>query len=495
MNGESYFETRKAAEQMDQMNQMGQMDQMDQRSTLPKAESPPPLSGDTVTSSEKGSGFAPFDLKSDDKVPLNPSGMAMRSTSRGGYNDPGRPGPPGREPQFDQYGNPLPPGSMGGPLRQQDSNGSLGSTPSSRSGGPPPGPYYGRGRGGYPPMPGRGGYPPRGGMMRGGPPGMRGPPPPGWNGRGRGGMSPGMMGRGGYPPPRGGYGGYGPPPGPMPGRGRPSMEDPGMIGQAVEMDERVGIPSPSQSRPNSGPREGQVPGMVGMMQPPGRGPMSPTSDYDDPARSPEYEHRRTFLNLKLTNLSRPYIPARSQWNQRNMTPVMNNRALSPIQASPPQLSRSPPRAGARAPSAADNYVEDIDPRFAEPSVPTVLMAGPGVPNPSSAPPLTNYGPPVDGPSAARYGGSSESLADSQRSPAASDASHYTSISQRGINPAWRPGGPAGAPPPRNPQNDSLLAANPDFALPGAGPGRGRGGVRGRGSPPRGPPPGRYPGGF
>jgi len=201
-----------------------------------------------------------------------------------------------------------------------------------------------------------------------------------------------------------------------------------------------------------------------------------------------------FLNLKLINVSRPYIPARSQWNQRNMTPVMNNRALSPIQASPPQLSRSPPRPGARAPSAADNYVEDIDPRFAEPSIPTVLMPGPSPPTTLAGPPLqTDFAPPAADDPALRYGGSSESLPDSQRSPAASDASHYTSISQRGVNPAWRPGGPAGAPLPQRP-NDALLAANPDFALPGAGRGRGGGG-RGRGSPPRGPPQGRYPGAF
>jgi len=133
--------------------------------------------------------------------------------------------------------------------------------------------------------------------MRGGPQGMRGPPPPGWNGRGRG-MPPGaMMGRGGYSPgpPRGAY--YGAPGGGAPdrmmrmgGRG-PPMDAEGPVGQAVELDERNGMPSPSQSRPNSGPREGEVPGMVGMLQQPrqlrDRGLPSPTSDYDTP-QSPEY---------------------------------------------------------------------------------------------------------------------------------------------------------------------------------------------------------------
>jgi len=115
-----------------------------------------------------------------------------------------------------------------------------------------------------------------------------------------------------------------------------------------------------------------------------------------------------------------------------------------------------------------------------------------------APPRADYNSPNDQPDPAalneRYLGSSESLEDSQRSPATSDVSHYTSVSQRGINPNWRPGPGAPPPPFRTNQGDALLNANPDFAVPGAGPGRGRGGFRGRGSPPRGPPPGRYPGG-
>jgi uncharacterized membrane protein len=485
MNGENYFANR-------------QSEQMEQMATLPKADSPPPLSGDTITSSEKGTGFAAFDLKptqsADDRVPLNPSNASVRSGSRGGYDDPGRGGPPGRGPPVDQYGNPLPPGPMGAPLRQQNSNTSLGSTPSNRSGGPP-GPYYGRGRGGYPPMPGRGGYPPRGGMMRGGPQGMRGPPPPGY-GRGRGGMPPGaMMGRGGYPPPRGGYGGYG-----MPSRGPPMMDNQGPIGQAVELDERTGLPSPSQSRPNSGPREGDMPGMVGMMQQPRRsterGPMSPSSDYEH-SQSPEYEHRGiSYKKPRLINFSRPYVPPRAQWGpQRNVTP-MNNRTLSPIQASPTsQLQNSPPRVGGRGPSAADNYVEDIDPAFADPAmaatIPTALMPGPPPPNPTAGPPLRNEylqpndssSFPSDDPSLERYGGSSESLPEGQRSPAASDASHFTSVSQRGVNPDWRPA-PSGPPQPR--REDMLLNSNPDFMIPGAAP-RGRGGFRGRGGPPRGGP--------
>lgn len=74
-----------------------------------------------------------------------------------------------------------------------------------------------------------------------------------------------------------------------------------------------------------------------------------------------------------------------------------------------------------------------------------------------------------------------------RSPAHSDNSNFTSISQRGINPDWRPGpgpgqspaglmspqdlrgGPGRGPPPASRRNDQILAANPDFVIPGAGP--------------------------
>jgi hypothetical protein len=64
------------------------------------------------------------------------------------------------------------------------------------------------------------------------------------------------------------------------------------------------------------------------------------------------------------------------------------------------------------------------------------------------------------------------LASGQRSPGNnSESSHFTSVSQRGVNPAWgaprRPHGPS--------REDVLLDGNPDFSLP-----PGRGGFRGRG---------------
>ena len=93
----------------------------------------------------------------------------------------------------------------------------------------------------------------------------------------------------------------------------------------------------------------------------------------------------------------------------------------------------------------------------------------------------------------------ESIHQSSRSPAASEESNFTSISQRGVNPDWRPPppgqgqyqGPGPAPgqgygnemgvggvPNRRPmpqQRDVLLAGNPDFELPGMS-GAGRGGI-------------------
>jgi hypothetical protein len=333
--------------------------------------------------------------------------------------------------------------------------------------------------------------------MRGGPQGMRRPPPPGWSGRGRGMAPGGMMGRGAYPPgpPRGGY--YGGPGGGAPDRavmmgGRePPMNVEGPIGQAVELDERNGLPSPSQSRPSSGPREGDMSEMVGMMQQQRQlndgGVVSPTSDYEH-SQSPEYVFHVHLDRNSLTRYRRPYIPPRAQWTQKAATPaVTGNRTLSPIEASPTsQRFDSPPRIGFRAPSASDNYVEDIDPQFESPAIaptiPTSLMPGPQPPDQTANPPPPNaYLQPSSDPFPSdSYGGSSDSTNDDQRSPVASESSHYTSVSQRGVNPNWRPPlGPAQRPPPGPSKNDILLNTNPDFTLPGVGPGRGgRGGYRG-----------------
>jgi hypothetical protein len=212
----------------------------------------------------------------------------------------------------------------------------------------------------------------------------------------------------------------------------------------------------------------------------------------------------------------------------------NNRGLSPIQDSPVELPAQLAFPGAPLAThreSSSDYYEDVDPRFAEPvrsnspPMPTSLMPGgyaqQNTSNPSflQAPPqlFTNNNSDPNLPRTSSY----DDLPEGSRSPVASEASHFTSVSQRPVNPNWRPemGAPAGqfAPygnpggPPRRPmrQEDAILeasAANPDFAIPGAMPGRGRGrgrgGRGGMGPPPpatmMGPGPGlgstsRYPG--
>jgi hypothetical protein len=196
------------------------------------------------------------------------------------------------------------------------------------------------------------------------------------------------------------------------------------------------------------------------------------------------------------------MPPRAQWNQKPATPPLTgSRNLSPIAASP--IESNQPMHG-RRPSVPDTYYEDVDPRFAEPTqpqqlpgnfIPPALQAGP------RGPPLNTHLSPTY-----QHGGSSqdlrdlrdpsmESLQEGQRSPAASDASHFTSVSQRGVNPNWRP--PPGQQqrsrgPPRG-GDDMLLATNPEFSLPGVGGRGGRGGgFRGRGGSGMGPPRGGMP---
>ena len=102
----------------------------------------------------------------------------------------------------------------------------------------------------------------------------------------------------------------------------------------------------------------------------------------------------------------------------------------------------------------------------------------------------------------------DSIPDGARSPgAASESSHFTSVSQRGVNPNWRPGPPGYGPgygsgnttasAAQRRKEDVILSANPDFSLPGIGLPGGRGRGRGRGGGGIAPatgltPAGRYP---
>ena len=201
------------------------------------------------------------------------------------------------------------------------------------------------------------------------------------------------------------------------------------------------------------------------------------------------------------------MPVRAAWNGPN----------------PSHSAR--PHAPSHRRSDSGNYYEDVDPRFAIeeaplPSpVPAALTPGVGMHQPNRFPSpnhlhpsgnnASNSNPDLLGPSTSsseqrtlsRAGDSYENIPEGARSPADSDASHFTSISQRGINPNWRPmGGPGGpgmgyngggapASRPQGPRRDDvILGANPDFALPGMSrPMRGGGGPGGRGGMMRGTP--------
>lgn len=166
-----------------------------------------------------------------------------------------------------------------------------------------------------------------------------------------------------------------------------------------------------------------------------------------------------------------YVPARAGWTQPG--------ARSANSPGPPQ-TYGPPESNppARFPrtSTGSNYYEDVDPRFADQEeaasgdarLPSALLPGP-----VGEPQLTE---------------SLEDLPEGARSPAVSETSQFTSISERPVNPRWRP-----PPAPAQQRTNVLLENNPDFEL---RPPRGRGGAMGTGG--RMPPlpiprePSRYP---
>lgn len=138
-------------------------------------------------------------------------------------------------------------------------------------------------------------------------------------------------------------------------------------------------------------------------------------------------------------------------------------------------------------NSADKYYEDVDPRFAEPPeshqnhtnapLPAGLTAGlhPQAPQHGVIENANGYDNSHLQPSHS-YESFPENTHDAgARSPAISDGSNYTSISQRGINPQWQPPpdhtmGMGGLPNRKQVrhqpnQRDVLLNQNPDFELP------------------------------
>ncbi|KAL8766320.1 MAG: hypothetical protein Q9203_006503 [Teloschistes exilis] len=256
----------------------------------------------------------------------------------------------------------------------------------------------------------------------------------------------------------------------------------------------------------------------------------------DPSLIPEATIR-LGANLPLGAIKdhEPYVPLRAAWshgpNQGNATSTLNlppQNVVSPVGDSPvaelsahgsrsplvPQLTSTAPNSniqtnisGHNRYNSADNYYEDVDPRFAEPPqiqpplmqanapLPSALTAGlhPHAPQHGIIENAHNHSTGHLQPSQS-YDSIPENTHDAgARSPAISDGSNYTSISQRGINPQWQPPpdrtmGMGGVPNrrPVGPSQRDVLNSNPDFELPiqggRAGGGRLRAASRGHREP-------------
>jgi hypothetical protein len=191
-----------------------------------------------------------------------------------------------------------------------------------------------------------------------------------------------------------------------------------------------------------------------------------------------------------------YVPPRRNWAPSGNA-IPGRLAHDQVTVQPIELPAANSAVGSnRAPSrrrvnsgGSDIYYEDVDPRFAAESDPAPPVQQTGAPKPASLTPGAAHGMRDMHLAPTR---SYEDLPGA-RSPAESETSNFTSVSQRGVNPDWRPGGPedaAGQFPPlamRKPmqaqvqqRRDVLLGNNPDFELPIPRPGRGRGGSVGMG---------------
>ncbi|KAI1610544.1 SUR7/PalI family-domain-containing protein [Exophiala viscosa] len=405
---------------------------------------------------------------------------------------------------------------------------------------PPPGSrtYGGRGRGGHP---SRGGYPQRGGY------GPRGPPPPqGYPGRGgfstemRGNY--GGRGRGGYPPPGAagavggamaagammaggqgrpppGYRGNGPdrvtPPedyqdrmgpfGPIanstpyiengsPNRGdtiSPSVYTTVTSGeeQAVPYGARAQSPG-GQRMPSYGSRLQSPSGTARQPSLPPAMPPLPSQAAELPSTSRESNSR--------SQIQDQYVPPRAAWNNTSTNDFAQPGSPGRYQGSAIELPTSGSHVGGYPPGPRKNrvnsggqsdvYYEDVDPRFAsDPDTMPPMPQNPPLQNQSRVPPLLTPGPyRPDSVTRLPQTNSYEDLPGA-RSPAESEASNFTSVSQRGVNPNWRPGnggefsslGPARRQ--HQAKRDVLLAGNPDFEIPGMS-GAPRAGPRTRGGP-------------
>ncbi|EEQ35582.1 hypothetical protein McanMca71_003010 [Microsporum canis] len=167
-------------------------------------------------------------------------------------------------------------------------------------------------------------------------------------------------------------------------------------------------------------------------------------------RSPGNAYNSTMTQPGISNLP-AFIPTRNDWtkNDQPVLPIDARDSPSPpgdTNTQPRDMTRSPPRDA----HPTNTYYEDVATHFISTSnpdpafIPSALTPGGTAPEPTE--PNTS----VD-------------AANGPRSPV-SDISHFTSVSQRGINPKWHP------PEWDNPrekvqkQREALLVSNPDFQL-------------------------------
>ena len=268
---------------------------------------------------------------------------------------------------------------------------------------------------------------------------------------------------------------------------------PTMIGndpmrQAHEMDAPLPPPGGYMGSHNNSLRnsDADVQGMVGLQQHRQGLPAKPypQEEYVSP--------RAAWTGAHHAAAVAPNSPSRQPQGPVELSSTQSNVGGMDGAYSP---SRNRPNTRPRVASGgSDLYYEDVNPRFAadppsqpEP-VPSLLTPGPRHP---PAPLRQVHGPNGEMiPLTSSY----ENLQEGARSPAESETSNFTSVSQRGVNPNWRPGHGDGAfntglGPPRRIQQqtqmrrDVILNNNPDFEIPGlAGSARGgRGGMRSGGT--------------
>ncbi|KAF9772009.1 hypothetical protein IL306_010325 [Fusarium sp. DS 682] len=392
---------------------------------------------------------------------------------------------PQRQGSRDQFGNPI--DGVPDPYMTR-----RGPSPSLSNRGRGGGGSYRGGRGGY----GRGGYDNYGAPSRGrggyGPPGRAGYGPRG----GRGGYGP--SGRGGYGM-NGMRGGLTAPPaynnGPYDRRPSPAQN---YAHDAQPSEPSNGYSSTNPSMPSVNTYtayspESTLPRAESPPPLPGTEPATVGGRAVEMDASPAVQRHDegTYGQLRdsdadvagMVGLQQGQIPQRHDTYMSDGSKYSTDEAPSPLvnghtTAELPGRN-TPPVTQQPVTTGNSNYYEDVDPRFA-----------------SDAPPANNnlQPPPIE----PIYEDIHANNAGA-RSPAESEHSNFTSISQRGINPRWNPNPPPlpyqQGPPHRRPaqqqqqqqqqQRQDMLLDTPDFQLPSSRTGRGPGMVPGSAYPPGG----------